>query len=121
MRGAHYQRPLTLRDGNVKEAATSVVRVLVTLGSPLADEKIACSIRDHLDWNLEVPKTIKFGVRGGRVTLWGIAESEAQREAAERTIYFLEGVREVNNKIEIASLVRQQRKARTYIVKITDM
>lgn len=62
------------------------------------DAEIAHAVTNHLKWQLQVPnETLKVKVEHGWVTLTGELESSAQKDAAEREIGQLSGVRGVIN------------------------
>lgn len=66
------------------------------------DTDIARAVRDTLEWDVFVPETrIRSTVSGGWVALEGQVDYWSQRDAAERAIGKLNGVRGVTNKIEI--------------------
>jgi osmotically-inducible protein OsmY len=67
-----------------------------------ADDELASHIATALSWNVALPATrITVHVCGGWVTLAGVVEWRHQREAAERAVGRLAGVRGVSNRISI--------------------
>ena len=69
---------------------------------PPSDTDIAHYARQALAWDVEVPKeSVEVKVGRGWVTLLGIVDRYFQREAAEKDIRRLRGVRGVSNDIEI--------------------
>ncbi len=73
-------------------------------GPPRArdDTEIAHAVTNHLKWHLHVPnERVKVKVEYGWVTLAGELESLAQKEAAEREISQLSGVKGVISLIEM--------------------
>jgi osmotically-inducible protein OsmY len=64
------------------------------------DEEIARSVANALTWNASVPPDrVKAQVSQGWVTLEGTVEWQYQRDAAERAVRYLRGVKGVINKI----------------------
>jgi len=71
-------------------------------GGARTDAEIAQVIRQTLEWNVQVPhQRIRTTVSDGAVILEGEVDYWAQREDAERAVRDLDGVRTVNNRIEI--------------------
>ena len=69
---------------------------------PPSDTDIAHYARQALAWDVEVPKeSVEVKVGRGWVTLLGIVDWYFQRDAAEKDIRRLRGVRGVSNDIEI--------------------
>ncbi|HEX5972827.1 MAG TPA: BON domain-containing protein [Gemmatimonadaceae bacterium] len=67
-----------------------------------ADDELADYIATALSWNVALPATrITVRVCGGWVTLTGEVEWRHQREAAQRAVGHLAGVRGVTNRIII--------------------
>jgi osmotically-inducible protein OsmY len=67
-----------------------------------ADDELADYIATSLSWNVALPATkITVRVCGGWVTLSGEVEWRHQREAAQRAVTHLAGVRGVTNRIII--------------------
>ena len=74
---------------------------------PPSDTDIAHYARQALAWDVEVPKeSVEVKVGRGWVTLLGIVDWYFQRDAAEKDIRRLRGVRGVSNDIEIRPQVR---------------
>lgn len=74
---------------------------------PPSDGEIANYARQALAWDVEVPKeSVEVKVGRGWVTLLGIVEWHFQRDAAEKDVRRLRGVRGVSNDIEIRPQVR---------------
>jgi osmotically-inducible protein OsmY len=68
----------------------------------LADAELADHVATALSWNVALPATrITVRVCAGWVTLAGEVEWRHQREAAQRTVSHLAGVRGVTNRIII--------------------
>lgn len=66
------------------------------------DPDIARAVLDALKWNVSVPhERIKVKVEGGWVTLEGDVDWYYQKEAAERAVRYLTGVRGVDNLITV--------------------
>jgi VCBS repeat-containing protein len=69
--------------------------------SQRTDTDIARAAANALEWNTSVPKTVTATVKDGRVTLHGEVEWAYQRDAAERAVRYLSGVREVTDLITV--------------------
>jgi osmotically-inducible protein OsmY len=65
------------------------------------DADIARAAAMALEWDTNVPDTVTVTVENGYVTLHGEAEWEFQRQAAERAVRSLTGVRGINNLITL--------------------
>jgi osmotically-inducible protein OsmY len=65
------------------------------------DTDLARAAATALEWDTSVPKTVTVTVEHGYVTLHGEVEWEYQRQAAERAVRNLMGVRGVNNLITL--------------------
>ena len=77
-----------------------VVSLPVELCRP--DAALAEEVRHALAWNVAVPPgRLSVVVDGGRVTLVGEVEREAERTAAQETVEGLAGVREVIDRITL--------------------
>jgi osmotically-inducible protein OsmY len=71
-----------------------------------SDEEIARTVVNALAWNTAVPfDSIKAQVSQGWVTLEGAVEWYYQKEAAERAVRHLRGVKGVTNKIVVTPVV----------------
>lgn len=67
-----------------------------------SDESIATRAANVLDWDVTVPKgSVQVQVAEGRVTLTGHVDWQFQRDAADRAVRRLTGVRAVFNQIEV--------------------
>ncbi|WP_103120310.1 BON domain-containing protein [Methylopila sp. Yamaguchi] len=66
-----------------------------------SDEEIAKRAVNVLDWNTQVPTSVKVKVERGWVTLSGVADWQYQREAAEFSVRKLDGVVGVTNTIAL--------------------
>jgi osmotically-inducible protein OsmY len=76
-------------------------------GSSVRDDTdIAEHIAEELRWNTLVPDTVEAEVRDGFVTLRGEVEWTYQREAAERAIRDITGVRGVTNLITVKPRIK---------------
>jgi osmotically-inducible protein OsmY len=70
------------------------------------DEEIARSVANALAWNTSVPPdSVKAVVSQGWVTLEGTVEWYYQKEAAERAVRYLRGVKGVTNNIVVKPAV----------------
>jgi osmotically-inducible protein OsmY len=66
------------------------------------DSDIARAAENVLDWNIGVPnQRIKLTVEAGWITLEGMVDWQFQRQAAERAVCHLMGVRGISNQIGI--------------------
>jgi osmotically-inducible protein OsmY len=68
-----------------------------------ADDEIAEEIAHLRSWRTRIPDSVGAQVRGGRVILHGDVESAAERDAVERAVRPLTGVRVVDNLIQVAT------------------
>lgn len=67
-----------------------------------SDTDIAHRVVDALEWDIQVPtENIKTKITNGWVTLEGEVEWKYQKDAAERAVTFLSGVRGVSNNITL--------------------
>ena len=66
-----------------------------------SDTDLARQIVNALSWDLEVPGTVKARVEDGWVTLDGQVEWQYQRNAAERALRYLTGVKGITNMVTI--------------------
>jgi osmotically-inducible protein OsmY len=69
--------------------------------SKRTDADIAKAAANALEWNTSVPKGVTATVKDGYITLHGEVEWQFQREAAERAVRYLMGVRGVLNLITV--------------------
>jgi len=65
------------------------------------DTELARQVVNALSWDIEVPGTVKAKVDSGWVTLDGEVEWQWQRNAAERAVRYLTGVKGVSNQVTI--------------------
>jgi osmotically-inducible protein OsmY len=93
-----------LRVANVTSVASELI-VDLPFESVRSDEDIALAASNQLNWNLQVPDTIKITVSNGCVTLEGSAEWQYQKEEAARVVRSLRGVTAVSNEIGLKSTV----------------
>ena len=95
----------TKRVSGVKAIAEEI-QVRLPGISERTDVDIARAAEDALAWNIWVPKDrIKVIVERGWITLEGEADARYQKEAAERAVRHLLGVRGVSNDIRIEPTV----------------
>jgi osmotically-inducible protein OsmY len=66
-----------------------------------SDTDVARAAANALDWDIEVPESIKARVENGWVFLDGSATWQFQKAAAERAVRFLTGVRGVTNLVTV--------------------
>jgi osmotically-inducible protein OsmY len=85
-------------------AVANDLEVRLASSSERPDPEIARAAIDALEWNVSVPADrIKVKVEKGWVTLEGEVDWSFQKEAAERTVRSLTGVRGVTNLIAVAA------------------
>jgi len=89
-----------LRVVNVTSVASEII-VDLPFESERTDADIASAASNHLNWNFQVPDTIKAKVSDGWITLQGTAEWQYQKEEAERVVRSLRGVKAVLNEVEL--------------------
>jgi len=89
-----------LRVASVTSVASEIL-VDLPFESVRTDEDIASAAGNQLNWNLQIPDTIKISVSNGMVALQGTAEWQYQKEEAARTVRSLRGVKAVSNEIEL--------------------
>ena len=86
-------------------SVASEIAVDLPFESERTDEDIASAAANHLNWNSQVPETVKLSVSNGWITLQGTAEWQFQKEEAARSVRSLRGVRAVSNDIELKPTV----------------
>lgn len=89
-----------LRVADVTSVASEII-VDLPFESERTDEDIASAASNHLNWNSQVPTTVKLSVSNGWLTLQGTAEWQFQKEEAARSVRSLRGVKAVSNDIEL--------------------
>jgi osmotically-inducible protein OsmY len=62
-----------------------------------SDTDLAHQVVNALSWDIEVPGTVKAKIEDGWVTLEGEVEWQYQRNAAERAVRYLTGVKGISN------------------------
>lgn len=77
------------------------LKVRLPASAERSDTDIAHAVADALEWNVEVPDTVKAKVVDGWVTLEGTAEWQFEKKSAERSVRYLKGVRGVTNFIAV--------------------
>jgi len=86
------------------KAIANEIEVKLPSGSSRADPDIARAALDALTWNISVPHDrIKVKVEKGWLTLEGDVDWYYQKEAAERAVHYLTGVKGVSNLIALRS------------------
>lgn len=71
-----------------------------------SDTDLAQQVANTLEWDIEVPSdSIKARVENGWVTLEGSVDWQFQRNAAERAVRYLTGVKAVSNLVQLKSHV----------------
>ena len=80
------------------------LQVKLPSGSERADPYLARAALDALQWNISVPHDrIQVKVEKGWLTLEGQVEWYYQKQAAERAVRYLRGVRGVFNRITLSA------------------
>jgi nucleotide-binding universal stress UspA family protein len=93
---------------NVRDVANTIVVKLPRIGTP-TDMELAQAVRTALELNEAVPhQRIRSTVSNGWVMLHGMVDQRSQREAAERAVQCIAGMRGVSNAIMVCA---QQRDA----------
>ncbi len=90
------------RVGGVRAIANEI-EVQILGPNEKKDEDIAAAAANALQWNYQVPDTLKISVDKGRVTLRGEVQWDYQRTAAINSINRLAGVHSVNDLTTIKS------------------
>jgi osmotically-inducible protein OsmY len=86
------------------KAIVDEIEVKLPSGATRADPDVARAALDALTWNISVPHDrIKVKVDKGWVTLEGDVDWYHQKEAAERAVRYLTGVKGVSNLITLRS------------------
>lgn len=103
----NYSERVGVNEATLRVAGVStVVDDLVTRSSAKMshdDIEVAKRVRERLDeLDPAVPSTVQVSVRQGIVTLSGEVEWNSQREAAERAIERITGLRAVHNELRLA-------------------
>ena len=93
-----------LRVADVTSVASEII-VDLPFESERTDEDIASAAANHLNWNSQVPATVKISVSNGWITLQGTAEWQFQKEEAARSVRSLRGVKAVSNDIALKPTV----------------
>jgi osmotically-inducible protein OsmY len=84
------------------KAVVNNIQVRLPSASERTDPDIARAAVDALRWNVSVPtERVKVKVENGWVTLEGDVDWYFQREAAERAVRYLTGVKGVSNLITV--------------------
>jgi len=98
---------IALRTAGVK-AVVNELEVKLPSSSVRSDEDIARAAKPALEFSYDVPDTVKVVVDKGWITLTGEVEWHYQKEAAERKVRDLIGVKGVINRIEIRPKIRPE-------------
>jgi osmotically-inducible protein OsmY len=96
---------IALRVAGVK-AVVNQLAVKLPSGAVRTDEEIAKAAKQALESSWEIPASLKLSVEKGWITLHGEVEWHYQKEAAERKVRDIVGVRGVVNQIEIKPKVK---------------
>jgi osmotically-inducible protein OsmY len=91
---------IALRVTGVK-AVVNKLEVVLPSSAVRSDEQIARAAKEALDSSWQVPDTVKIVVEDGWLTLHGEVEWHYQKEAAERLVRDITGVKGVINQLEI--------------------
>ena len=84
------------------KAVANDLEVRLPSSSNRPDPELARAAVDALTWNIAVPKDrVKVRVEKGWVTLEGDVDSYYQREAAERAVRYLTGVKGITNLLTV--------------------
>ena len=70
------------------------------------DEDLANAARNPVEWNFSVPRVVKVSVDHGWITLRGETEWDYQRQAAEKAVGHLMGVRGIKNEMTLRENAR---------------
>jgi len=97
----------SLRDKGVKAVAMEL-EVRLPSTPKTADNEVAKRCVDILKWNVWTSETIQVKVEHGWVTLTGSVDWAYQKQAAERAIHALSGVRGVSNLIAIKPAIHPE-------------
>jgi osmotically-inducible protein OsmY len=98
---------VALRTAGVK-AVVNELEVKLPSSAVRTDEDIARAAKQALEFSYEVPDTVKVVVDKGWITVMGEVEWNYQKEAAERKVRDLIGVKGVINRIEIKPKVKPE-------------
>ncbi len=91
------------------KAIANELEVKLPSFSERADPDIARAALEHLRWNISVPhEKIQVGVEKGWLTLEGEAQWPYQKEAAEKAVHNLTGVKGVTNLIHLGPQVESR-------------
>jgi osmotically-inducible protein OsmY len=83
-------------------AAANGIEARLPGDSKVIDADIARAAENVLDWNVSVPRNrIKLTVESGWITLEGMVDWQFQRQAAEKAVSHLMGVRGISNQVGI--------------------
>ncbi len=93
------------RVGGVRAVADEI-EVNISGVHKRTDEEIAKAALTAMDWNYQVPESVKVSVDNGWVTLRGETSWAFQRTAASNVIKPLKGVRGVTNEVTIKTQVQ---------------
>jgi osmotically-inducible protein OsmY len=96
---------IALRVAGVK-AVVNKLEVKLPSSAVRTDEEIAKAAKQALESSWEIPASVKVSVEKGWLTLHGEVEWHYQKEAAERKVRYIVGVRGVINQIEIKPKVK---------------
>jgi osmotically-inducible protein OsmY len=84
------------------KAIANTIEVKLPAGSARPDPDLAHAVLDALQWNISVPHDrIRVRVEKGWVTLEGDVDWYYQKDAAERAVRYLTGVKGVTNLIAV--------------------
>jgi osmotically-inducible protein OsmY len=89
------------RVAGVKTVANDVA-VAASPAAVRTDTEIAAAVVHALEWDTLVPDGVQATVQDGRVTLEGAVEWGYQRDAAEKAVRNLAGVRHLVNRVRIS-------------------
>jgi osmotically-inducible protein OsmY len=91
---------IALRVAGVKAVANEL-EVKLPTSSRRLDEDIARAAKQALEWSISVPDSVKAVVENGWITLHGAVVWHYQKQAGERAVRDLVGVKGVINQIQV--------------------
>jgi osmotically-inducible protein OsmY len=105
------------------KAVVNKLEVVLPSSAVRSDERIARAAKEALDSSWQVPDTVKIVVEDGWLTLHGEVEWHHQKEAAERLVRDITGVKGVINQLEIKPKVKPEdlkRKIESALIRLAE-
>jgi osmotically-inducible protein OsmY len=102
----YSQRRAAVRAAERVQGVKSVaddIEVVLSRDVERRDSELAAEIAHQRAWNTAFPDTVEVEVRSGQVLLRGYVAHPYQREEAARAVRHLQGVRGVENSIEVTN------------------